>query len=197
MRTGPPRTKYFSTVRGETWIPSFSFNSSAMRPCPHVGFSAAISRISFRRSLGRQGLPVGFDFQRQQIRNPLRCQRMSVSGLTLTSAPRQANHRLRVAISQRVESSARRGLRWRSWNRASRFRKNRFSATNAARGRGARQASRARSYATEDNVHRQGATARKLDDRTGSHAKECYRHATARRGRSFCGPQGSRLDSVS
>src|SRR5215469_11247165 len=41
-----------------------------------VGFSAAISRISLRRSLGIRGLPGGRDFQRQRRRNPLRCQRM-------------------------------------------------------------------------------------------------------------------------
>src|SRR5687768_11911313 len=33
--------------------------------------------------LGKCGLPVGLDFQRQNSRNPLRCQPMSVSGLTL------------------------------------------------------------------------------------------------------------------
>ena len=32
-----------------------------------------------RRFFGKPGLPVGFDFQRQNSRNPLRCQRMSVS----------------------------------------------------------------------------------------------------------------------
>ena len=32
------------------------------------------------RSLGRQGLPVGRDFHRQNRRNPLRCHRISVSG---------------------------------------------------------------------------------------------------------------------
>ena len=64
----------------------------AMRSSPQVGFSAAISRISCRRSLGKRGLPVGFDFQRQNSRNPLRCHRMSVSGFTFTSAPRHSEH---------------------------------------------------------------------------------------------------------
>ena len=56
------------------------------RSWPHEILSVAIRRIKFRRSLGRRGRPSGLDLQRQKIRNPRRCQRMSVSGLTLTSA---------------------------------------------------------------------------------------------------------------
>ena len=130
-----PLRSYFSTIRGETRIPSFSFNSLAMRLSPQVGFSAPISRISCRSCLGRRGLPASFDFQRQESRNPLRCQRISVSGLTFTSASRHWSIRLRVAIIHRVESSARCGLTFRSWKSANCFRRNRFSAANAARGR--------------------------------------------------------------
>src|SRR5215831_15229469 len=119
VRTGLPTCRYFSTVRGETRIPSFSFNSLAMRSSPQVTFSAANCRINCRRFFGKPGLPVGFDFQRQNSRNPLRCQRMSVSAWTFTSAPRQGNMRLSVAITQRVESLARRGLTLRSWKSAS------------------------------------------------------------------------------
>src|SRR5215467_10520200 len=69
---------------------SLSFNSLAMRSCPQVGFSAAISRMSLRRCVGICGLPTGRDFQRQKRRNPLRCQRRKVSGLTFTSVtPRE------------------------------------------------------------------------------------------------------------
>ena len=57
---------------GETQIPSFSFNSLAIRSSPQVRFSAPISRTSCRRIFGRRGLPVGFDFQRQKSRNSLR-----------------------------------------------------------------------------------------------------------------------------
>ena len=49
-------------------------------------------------------------FHRQNKRNPLRCQRMSVSGLTTTRASRQSNRRLRTAISHLVELVARRGF---------------------------------------------------------------------------------------
>src|SRR5260370_34265075 len=81
-RRGPPLFRYFPTVRGETRIPSFIFSSLAMRSSPQMGFSAAIFRIRSRRSPGKRGLPVGLDFQRQKSRNPLRCQRSSVSAFT-------------------------------------------------------------------------------------------------------------------
>src|SRR5215472_18291091 len=68
--------RYLPTVRGETRMVSFSFNSLAIRSSPQVRFSAAISRISLRRSLGIPGLPGSRDFQRQRRRNPMRCQRM-------------------------------------------------------------------------------------------------------------------------
>src|SRR6266851_4320578 len=81
-RRGPPLFRYFPTVRGDTRIPSFIFSSLAMRSSPQMGFSAAIFRIRSRRSPGKRGLPVGWDFQRQKSRNPLRCQRSSVSAFT-------------------------------------------------------------------------------------------------------------------
>jgi hypothetical protein len=56
--------------------------------------------------------------------------RIRMSGWTLIKAPRQAKNRLRVAMIQRVESFARRGLTFRSRYRASCLRRNRFSATN-------------------------------------------------------------------
>jgi hypothetical protein len=88
---------YLPTLRGETRMPSFSFNSLAIRSCPQVEFSAAIWRINPWRSFGRRGFPTGRDFHRHKKRNPLRCHRISVSGLTTTKAMRQSNHRLRKA----------------------------------------------------------------------------------------------------
>jgi len=67
----------------------------------------AIWRINAWMSFGRRGLPTGRDFHRQNRRNPLRCHRINVSGLTTTKALRQSNHWLRKLINQRVESSAR------------------------------------------------------------------------------------------
>jgi hypothetical protein len=83
-------------------MPNFSFNSLAMCSCPQVGFPVAIWRINAWISFGRRGLPTGRDFHRQNRRNPLRCHRISVSGLTTTNALRQSNHRLRKLINQRV-----------------------------------------------------------------------------------------------
>src|SRR5215831_19080589 len=164
VRAGPPSRRYFSTVRGETRIPSFSFSSLAMRSSPQVAFSAAISRISRRRSLGRRGRPMGLDFQRQNSRNPWRCQRMSVDALTFTSASRHGNMRLKVAIIQRVESLARRGLTWRSWKSASCLRRKRFSAASARREWTTRMARRIRSITTGTIVRKQCATVRKSDE---------------------------------
>ena len=65
---------------------------------------------------------------------PGQCQRTRVSGLTTTSTVRQSTSRLTVAIDNRVESSARRGLTFRSWKSANCFCRNRFSAANVARG---------------------------------------------------------------
>jgi hypothetical protein len=76
--------------------------------------SAAISRMSRRKSLGICGLPTGRDFQRQKRRNPLRCQRRNVSGLTFTRASRHENMRPSIRIISRVESCARRGFTFRS-----------------------------------------------------------------------------------
>jgi len=119
-----------------------------------VGFSAAISAMSLRRSLGIRGLPTGRDFQRHNRRNPFRCQRMNVSGLTFTRASRHENMRPRITIRSRVESLARCGLTFRSWNSASCFRRKRFSAASARRDRETSTRRWTRSRATDDNVVR-------------------------------------------
>ena len=155
LRFGPGVFRYFCTLRGETWIPSFSISSLAIRSCPQLGFSADILRINSWRLLGKRGLPVGFDFQRQNSRNPLRCQRTSVSAWTATSAPRQSNRRLSAAIIHRVESSARLGLTLRSWKRANCFRRNRFSADRALRERAINATSRPTSSRASAAVRKQ------------------------------------------
>src|SRR5215469_1831291 len=66
VRAGRPLRRYFATVRGETRIPSFSFNSLAMRSSPQVGFSLANSRINPWRFFGKGGRPGDLDFQRQK-----------------------------------------------------------------------------------------------------------------------------------
>jgi hypothetical protein len=159
LRSGPlSRPRYFRTVLGATRIPSFSFNSLAIRSSPQVMFSAAMVRISCLRSLGSGGLPTRRDFRRRNKRKPFRCQRMRVSGLTTTRAFRQSNHRLKVAMTHRVASFARWGLNWRSRNKASCFRRNRFSAVNARCDRKRRKGNSPKSRRTRKSIRRQCQT---------------------------------------
>src|SRR5215831_15141772 len=72
-------------------MPSLS-NSPWMRGAPQSGLSRLILRISCRISLdtgGRPGWPRRI-FQVQNNRKPLRCQPMTVSGLTMTNEDRQS-----------------------------------------------------------------------------------------------------------
>ena len=73
-----------------------SFKSSPwIRGAPHRVFSRDIRRTRWRISLDTGGRP-GFlrrDFHVQKSLNPLRCQPMTVSGLTITRAWRQPGHR--------------------------------------------------------------------------------------------------------
>ena len=87
------RRIYLPTVRGETLIPSFSLSSLAIRSSLQVMLSAAMARMSSRIFLGSGGRPDGFDLYRQNNRNPFRCQRIIVSGLTTTRASRQLKRR--------------------------------------------------------------------------------------------------------
>ena len=65
-----------------------------MRGAPHSGFPRLSRRIRSRTSFETAGLP-GFPrrvFHVQNSRKPLRCQAITVSGLTITSADRQSSH---------------------------------------------------------------------------------------------------------
>jgi hypothetical protein len=54
---------------------------------PHSGFARLMLRIRCRISSATFGLPLrGRDFHRQNKRKPARCQRMTVSGLTIAKA---------------------------------------------------------------------------------------------------------------
>jgi hypothetical protein len=71
------------------------FQQLTVNPCaPHSGFALLISQISSRISRLTQGLPhfSPLLFQRQYKRNPFRCQAITVSGLTMTSAERHCAH---------------------------------------------------------------------------------------------------------
>ena len=130
---GRSTSRYLRTVRRETRIPSFNASSLAICSSPHVGFSRPICRINSRRFFGSGGRPGRRDFQRQNARKPARCHLMKVSGLTITSAPRQSKSLPRPTITKRKAGVVRLGLTSRSWNNASCFRRNRFSATRPIR----------------------------------------------------------------
>ena len=89
---------------------SLSFNSLAMRSSPQVGFSAAISRMSPRRSWGRRGLPIGRDFQAPEETESLAVPVEEGIGLDVHKAPRHQNMRPRMTMISRVESWARCGF---------------------------------------------------------------------------------------
>jgi hypothetical protein len=95
-----------------------------------VRFAAAILRMSCCKSAGIGGRPGARDLHRQNNRNPCRCQRMSVSGLTTVSRRRQSRNRDSATSVTRVASSARCGFAWRSTYNANCFRRNTFSAAS-------------------------------------------------------------------
>ena len=115
-------------------MPILSNSSSAMRSSPQVGLSVAISAISFRSWTGARGRPRGRDFHFQNKRNPLRCQRIKVLGLTMVRAVLQSNKRDSRASVKRMASVASRGFTFRSTKSPSCLRRNRFSAAMAVLG---------------------------------------------------------------
>jgi hypothetical protein len=75
-------------------LPSFSERDRSDSPRP-------FSRMSRRKSLGICGMPTGRDCQRQKRRNPLRCQRIKVSGWTFQERkvkPRRAHDSTRLIM---------------------------------------------------------------------------------------------------
>src|SRR5258708_34565130 len=85
------RTRYLLTLVSPMSMPSLR-SSPWMRGAPHRGFSRLILRISLRTSFdtgGRPGWPWR-TFQAQNNRNPLRCQAITVPGLTMQRAERHS-----------------------------------------------------------------------------------------------------------
>src|SRR5258707_15776804 len=77
---------YFATLVWLKWMPSLS-SSPWMRGAPQSGLARPLSRINLRISGGILGPPPRrLDCQRQNSRNPARCQRTTVSGRTMDSA---------------------------------------------------------------------------------------------------------------
>lgn len=148
---------YFRTVRGDTWISSFSKSSLAIRSSPQEEFSIAMRRMRPCNFRGIGGRP-GRDFNRQNNRHPARCQRIKVSGRTTTSASRQSKNRYSSARETRVTGSTRRGLAPRSRYWASWRRRNRISASRDLRGRTAKPTHSIRSAASRTTMDRKLGT---------------------------------------
>src|SRR6266849_9243002 len=86
------RAMYLATLVCPTSMPSLS-SSPWIRGAPHSGLARLMSRINWRISGGTFGRPLRvLDFQRQYALNPARCQRITVSGLTIASAPRTSGN---------------------------------------------------------------------------------------------------------
>src|ERR1700730_3619262 len=121
------RTMYLPTLVSLMSMPSLS-NSPWMRGAPQSEFSRLIFRISWRISFDTGGRPAWprRTFQVQNSRKPLRCQPMTVSGLTMTKADRQSlqashshAHRTRSPDVSLVRFTERRSTP--SWCRSARF----------------------------------------------------------------------------
>src|SRR6202022_2806898 len=81
------RTIYLATLVWPTSMPILR-SSPWILGAPHNGLATLIWRISWRISTVTAGLPQRcFDFHRQYDLNPARCQRITVSGRTIASAP--------------------------------------------------------------------------------------------------------------
>ena len=156
--------RYFATVRGETRTPSLSNSSFAILASPHAGFSADIRRMRSRRFFGRGGRPVRRDRHFQNERNAERCHLRKVSGFTMISASRQWKHFARASITMRAEADVR-GLTLRSVNSVSCFRRNRFSAISAVRGRRSKRRRASKPNSTGHSVCLANRTHLSIDER--------------------------------
>jgi hypothetical protein len=94
------RMMYVATVDCATSIPSVS-DAPRMRGAPQRRFSRLSCRTRLRKSFGPGGHLTGRrDFQRPQRREPLRCQRSSVSGLKMIAISRRTYGRQAPAAAK-------------------------------------------------------------------------------------------------
>ena len=82
-----------------------------MRGAPHNGFSRHIRRMRSRTSRETGGRPQRCerDFQVQKRRKPLRCQPITVAGLTIARAPRQSGQKLQIRAQNQRSGGYSRG----------------------------------------------------------------------------------------
>jgi hypothetical protein len=120
-------------VASLTTKPSLS-SSPWMRGAPQPTLSRAISRMRMRIAASVRGRPPRVRLVHLQYRaNPLRCQRITVAGCTITKAVRHSGH-TRASTTQN-ERSARLSLGRFAWRRrtASCCRRARFSSASSRR----------------------------------------------------------------
>lgn len=95
-------------------MPSFSFSSLAIGPSPQGHILDGHVADQPARALRQPGSARGLGLPTPEEVESLAAPADQVSAFTFSSAPRQGKNWLNVAMSQRVESSARRGLALRS-----------------------------------------------------------------------------------
>jgi len=101
-----------------------------------VGFSATMRKIRSRTSLLIRFLPKAFrwrEIQFQYKRNPARCQRTTVSGVTITRACFHCSHRRLTTTQNRRSRRASLGLGFRRCTAKSCWRRARFSSRRSRR----------------------------------------------------------------
>ena len=130
------RLRYRRIERALATMPSF-MSSPRIRCVPQVGFSAAICAIRSLTSGARRGRPTRLlDLQVQYRLHPLRCQLITVSGLT-TKRYRfhETGKTLRMDTQRNRSRLLRRGLGWGRRAICSWWRRARFSRISSASGR--------------------------------------------------------------
>src|SRR5580692_1768213 len=107
------------SMRSSPWI----------RGAPQVGFSAIIRKIKSRTSFGVGLLPTCFrtlEIIRQYIRKPVRCQRTTVSGVTMSRECFQSDQTRRATTQKSLSMRLRVGRGCRRFSVKSCWRKARF-----------------------------------------------------------------------
>ncbi len=117
------------TVRSKTSNPSMR-SSPWIRGAPQVGFSATMRQIRSRSSLPVCLLPTGLRTLETNLpyrRKPARCQRTTVSGVTMMSDRFPPIQTLRATTQKRRSNVPRLGRGWRRFRTASCWRNAKFS----------------------------------------------------------------------
>ena len=127
-------------IQREMVLSERSKPSMRSSPCilgaPQVGLSATIRKISSRTSLGVGLLPTSLrtlEISLQYIRKPVRCQRTTVSGVTMMRDSFQADQTRRAMTQKSLSKRPRLGRGCRRFSTASCCRSVRFSKTRFPR----------------------------------------------------------------